>query len=158
VCFIHPLPVLQGCPWDRHLPAWLLEPGWSPALPGGGHWRRTDEMDIEAHAGATRESDMKARRKTDMAAVTKRRAPLCLCGARNSLHYLHDLMTNMERVRQTEDREGVHRMRVASRHLRSLLPLFAICLSRKTSERWRKQLRRLTRALGEVRDIDVKIA
>src|SRR2546426_11759535 len=36
VCFIYPLPVLQGCPWDRHAPAWLLEPGWSPALPGGG--------------------------------------------------------------------------------------------------------------------------
>jgi hypothetical protein len=34
VCFIHPLPVLHGFPWDRHAPAWLLEPGWSPALPG----------------------------------------------------------------------------------------------------------------------------
>jgi len=46
VCFIHPLPVLQGCPWDRHAPAWLLEPGWRPVLPGGGHWRRTYDMDI----------------------------------------------------------------------------------------------------------------
>src|SRR5256886_5920807 len=101
---------------------------------------------------------MKTTCKTDMAAVTKRRAPLCLCGARNSLHYLHDLMNNMERVRQAEDSECVHRMRVASRRLRSLLPLFAVCLSRKTCERWRKQLRRLTRALGEVRDIDVQIA
>src|SRR5882724_11433658 len=39
-------PLLPGCPWDRHAPAWLLEPGWSPALPGGGHWRKTDEIDI----------------------------------------------------------------------------------------------------------------
>jgi CHAD domain-containing protein len=101
---------------------------------------------------------MKTTRKTDMAAVTKRRAPLCLCGARSSLHYLHDLIANMERVRQAEDSEGVHRTRVASRRLRSLLPLFALCLSRKTCERWRKQLRRLTRALGEARDTDVKIA
>ena len=100
---------------------------------------------------------MKTTRKTDPATVTKRRAPLCLCGARGSLHYLHDLMTNMERVRQAEDSECVHRMRVASRRLRSLLPLFAVCLSRKTCERWRKQLRRLTRALGEVRDTDVQI-
>jgi hypothetical protein len=23
-----------GCAWERHAPAWLLEPGWSPALPG----------------------------------------------------------------------------------------------------------------------------
>src|SRR5712691_8184916 len=36
VCFIHPLPVLQGFPWERHAPAWLLEPGWSPTLPGEG--------------------------------------------------------------------------------------------------------------------------
>src|SRR5712671_1515674 len=34
VCFINPLPVLQGFPWERHALAWLLEPGWSPALPG----------------------------------------------------------------------------------------------------------------------------
>src|SRR5262249_22581872 len=27
VCCIHPLPVLQGCPWERHAPAWL----WSRA-------------------------------------------------------------------------------------------------------------------------------
>src|SRR5213594_794937 len=25
-----------GFPWERHAPAWLLEPGWSPAFPGGG--------------------------------------------------------------------------------------------------------------------------
>jgi CHAD domain-containing protein len=66
-------------------------------------------------------------------------------------------MTNLERVRQAEDSEGVHRTRVASRRLRSLLPLFAVCLSRQTCEQWRKQLRRLTRALGEARDTDVKI-
>jgi len=47
---------------------------------------------------------------------------------------------------------------VASRRLRSFLPLFALCLPRKTCDRWRKQLRRLTRALGEARDIDVQIA
>src|SRR5262245_14187049 len=31
----NPLPVLPGCSWERHAPAWLLEPDWSPALPGG---------------------------------------------------------------------------------------------------------------------------
>jgi predicted ATPase len=24
----------SGCPWERHAPAWLPEPGWSPAFPG----------------------------------------------------------------------------------------------------------------------------
>ena len=59
--------------------------------------------------------------------------------------------------RLAEDAHG-DRVRMASRRLRSFLPLFALCLSRKTCDRWRKQLRRLTRALGEVRDIDVQIA
>ena len=43
------------------------------------------------------------------------------------------------------------------RRLRSLLPLFAACLSRKTGKRWRTQLRRLTLALGEARDTDVQV-
>jgi CHAD domain-containing protein len=47
---------------------------------------------------------------------------------------------------------------VASRRLRTFLPLCALCLSQKTCDRWRKQLRRLTGALSEVRDIDVQIA
>jgi hypothetical protein len=32
----NPLSVLLGGPWERHAPAWLLEPGWSPAFPGRG--------------------------------------------------------------------------------------------------------------------------
>src|ERR687885_2206618 len=96
--------------------------------------------------------------KTATVAVTRRVAPFCLSGARTLLHYLHDLMAEVPHVLQTEDRECVHRMRVASRRLRSFLPLFALCLPRQTCDRWRKQLRRLTRALGEVRDTDVQIA
>ena len=95
--------------------------------------------------------------KTANVAVARRLAPFCLAGARTLLHYLHDLMAEVPHVLQTEDRECVHRVRVASRRLRSFLPLFALCLSRKTCDRWRKQLRRLTRALGEARDIDVQI-
>src|SRR5262249_534063 len=63
----------------------------------------------------------------------------------------------MEGVLRAEDSEYVHHTRVASRRLRSILPLFAECLSRKACDRWRKQLRRLTRALGEARDTDVQI-
>ena len=85
-------------------------------------------------------------------------APLCLCGAQTALKYLEALTAAMEGVRRAEDSECVHHMRVASRRLRSILPLFAVCLSRKACDRWRKQLRRLTRALGEARDTDVQIA
>src|SRR6058998_3478627 len=34
VCFINTPPVPQSFSWERHAPAWLLEPGWSPAIPG----------------------------------------------------------------------------------------------------------------------------
>ena len=49
-------------------------------------------------------------------------------------------------------------MRVASRRLRSVLPLFATTLSRQTWARWRKQLRRVTRGPGAARDTDVQMA
>ena len=49
-------------------------------------------------------------------------------------------------------------MRVASRRLRSALPLCAPALSRQTCARWRKQLRRVTQVLGAVRDTDVQMA
>ena len=105
-----------------------------------------------------RESSMTTTHKTATVAVARRLAPFCLSGARTLLHYLHDLIAEVPHVHQTEDSECVHDMRVASRRLRSFLPLFAECLSRKACNRWRKQLRRLTRALGEVRDTDVQIA
>src|SRR5262249_30426429 len=61
-------------------------------------------------------------------------------------------------VRRAEDSECVHDLRVASRRLRSIVPLLAVCLSQQMCGRWRKQLRRLTRALGEARDLDVQSA
>ena len=87
----------------------------------------------------------------------RRDADFCFHGARTLLKYL-DAMTGMiDGVRQNEDIECLHRMRVASRRLRSLLPLFTDCLPRKQSARWRRQLRRVTRALGRARDADVQI-
>ena len=81
----------------------------------------------------------------------RRDADFCFYGARTLLKYL-DAMTGMiDGVRQNEDVECLHRMRVASRRLRSLLPLFTDCLPRKQSARWRRQLRRVTRALGRAR-------
>ena len=106
----------------------------------------------------SRESGMTTTRKTATIAVARRLAPFCLSGARTLLHYLHDLRAARPQVCQMEDSECVHRVRVASRRMRSFLPLFAPCLSRTVCDRWRKQLRRLTRALGEARDIDVQIA
>ena len=99
---------------------------------------------------------MKTKGKANSTA--RRLAPLSLCGAQMALQYLHALMAERDEVRQAEDRECVHRMRVASRRLRTVLPLLATSLSRQTLARWGKQLRRVTRALGAARDTDVQIA
>ena len=87
----------------------------------------------------------------------KQDADFCFHGARTLLKHLNTMMGMIDGVRQNEDIECLHRMRVASRRLRSLLPLFSDCLPPKQRTRWRKQLRRVTRALGDARDADVQI-
>src|SRR5215475_10549285 len=110
------------------------------------------------NTGKTEESGMKTKRKTEATASARRLAPLSLCVAQMARRYLHALMAEMDGVRHAEGPECVHRMRVASRRLRSVLPLFATSLSRQTRAQWRKQLRRITRVLGAVRDTDVQMA
>ena len=87
----------------------------------------------------------------------KRDADFCFHGAQALLKYLNAMLGMVDGVRQNEDVECLHRMRVAARRLRSLLPLFNDCLPPKQSARWRKPLRRVTRALGRARDADVQI-
>jgi CHAD domain-containing protein len=55
------------------------------------------------------------------------------------------------------DPEGVHSMRVASRRLRSALRDFMPYLRKRGLPHVLKQLRKIARALGEVRDLDVAI-
>lgn len=54
----------------------------------------------------------------------------------------------------TFDAEAIHDLRVASRRLRAGLQLFAPCYPSADIRRLRKEVRRLTRELGELRDID----
>lgn len=61
-------------------------------------------------------------------------------------------------VREAQDIEYIHRMRVASRRLRAALPLFKSCFPPKTYARWMREITGITRALGEARDSDVQIA
>jgi CHAD domain-containing protein len=55
------------------------------------------------------------------------------------------------------DRGAVHRSRVASRRLREVLPPMRDVLPRHAAERARLAVRRVTRALGSVRELDVAI-
>ena len=60
-------------------------------------------------------------------------------------------------IRKAEDIECVHRARVASRRLRAALRVFRDCFPRKWWRAWRKEIRRITRELGEARDKDVQL-
>lgn len=57
-----------------------------------------------------------------------------------------------------DDVEGVHDMRVATRRLRAALEVFEPCFPRKRQRKALKKVKALADALGERRDVDVKIA
>ncbi len=90
---------------------------------------------------------------------TKRRpdAGYCLFGAKNLIEQVQALSGEIEGVRQAEDIEYVHRMRVASRRVRAALPLFEDCFAPDDYRRWKREIRQITRALGAARDADVQI-
>jgi CHAD domain-containing protein len=70
---------------------------------------------------------------------------------------LQAVMREAGGVKLAGDPEFLHRMRVASRRLRTRLKLFAECLPDAKASMYRKRVRSLTRALGEARDADVQI-
>lgn len=58
---------------------------------------------------------------------------------------------------QAGDETSVHEARVASRRLRGVLPVIGARADADTLDRARRQVRRITRALGPVREIDVSL-
>jgi CHAD domain-containing protein len=81
----------------------------------------------------------------------------CCFGAKAILKRTEVAARQMSVVRENRDVEAVHDMRVACRRLRTALELFEDCASLEKARAWRKAIRRVTRALGEARDIDVQI-
>ena len=63
-----------------------------------------------------------------------------------------------ERALDTDDIEGVHDMRVATRRLRAVMELFAPCFPERPYRRALRDVKRLADALGARRDPDVAIA
>ena len=78
-------------------------------------------------------------------------------GAEHLLRSLEDLTSEIKGVKGQDDIEYVHRMRVASRRLRSALGLFGECFDEDDVRRWNRAVRKVTRNLGEARDLDVQI-
>lgn len=82
---------------------------------------------------------------------------LCAYGRYITAQRLEAMLAEVDGVRSGEDMESVHRMRVASRRLRSSLRIFGECFKGKQAKRWRKEVKKITTSLGEARDLDVQI-
>ena len=57
----------------------------------------------------------------------------------------------------TKDIEGVHDMRVATRRLRAVMEIFAVCFPKEQHRRALREVKQLADVLGERRDPDVMI-
>jgi CHAD domain-containing protein len=62
-----------------------------------------------------------------------------------------------DRVLDTNDIEGVHDMRVATRRLRAVMEIFAVCFPKQQHRRALAEVKKLADVLGERRDPDVMI-
>jgi CHAD domain-containing protein len=81
----------------------------------------------------------------------------CLLAARYVRKQARQLAEQLEGVRKADDTEFVHRARVASRRLRAAMRMFRRCFEKRQAKKWRKQIRAVTRGLGDARDKDVQI-
>ncbi len=68
-----------------------------------------------------------------------------------------DFSRRKDRALKTSDAEDIHDLRVASRRLREGLSLFAPCYPAGNITRLMRQLKRVTRLLGEIRNTDEAI-
>jgi CHAD domain-containing protein len=82
---------------------------------------------------------------------------VCAFGAAYMLNQLKNLQNEVQGVQAAMDIECVHRMRVASRRLRSAQEYFDSFLPKKNSTIWEKQIQSITTALGKARDLDIQI-
>jgi len=78
-------------------------------------------------------------------------------GASMLLKNLMAMRAEIDGVHKANDIEAIHRMRVASRRLRTAITLFADYLPARKLRIWQKQLKNTTRSLGAARDTDVQI-
>jgi len=82
---------------------------------------------------------------------------LCRFAAKRLVPRVRAFVREIDGVREGTNPDHVHGMRVASRRLRSALPLFSSCFIEKKYRRWMKGIKAITSALGSVRDTDVQI-
>jgi putative phosphoesterase len=84
-------------------------------------------------------------------------ASYCQYGCQTLLRLLPALEFQADGIKKGEDVEYVHKMRVSSRRIRAAMPLFKSCFPKRRFRMWLKQIKRITRFLGDARDLDVQI-
>lgn len=73
------------------------------------------------------------------------------------LEKVRRLFEPVAQVCQESDAEALHQMRISSRRLRVGLRFFSALFSESERKQVQRQLRRITRALGEIRALDVNV-
>jgi CHAD domain-containing protein len=81
----------------------------------------------------------------------------CTFGSETLLKLLAVFEDQIDGVIKNEDIEFVHKTRVTSRRLRATMPLFRDCFCRKEFKEWLLEIKKVTRLLGNARDLDVQI-
>jgi CHAD domain-containing protein len=82
----------------------------------------------------------------------------CTFAAQQILPLLEKFSREIEGVKNGNDIEYLHRMRVASRRIRAALRIFRFCFPQKQYPKYTSDMRNITRALAQARDADVQIA
>ncbi|HTY76135.1 MAG TPA: YfcE family phosphodiesterase [Candidatus Nanoarchaeia archaeon] len=85
-------------------------------------------------------------------------AGYCKFGGEKLATLLRAFEAPIEGVLENQDIEFVHKMRVASRRIRAAMPLFQTCCPKRKYKKWLFEVKKVTRLLGEARDLDVQIA
>lgn len=78
-------------------------------------------------------------------------------GAKTIYAHLSAMQSEVEGVMTGSDIEYIHRMRVASRRLRSAFKIFRDCFPKQDYRLFTNDIRAVTQALGQARDLDVQI-
>jgi putative phosphoesterase len=81
----------------------------------------------------------------------------CKYGVQTLLNLLPTFEDLIEGVKEGEDTEYLHKMRVTSRRIRAAMPLFKGCYQKKQYKKWLNEIKKVTKSLGEARDLDVQI-
>ncbi|MGD6934150.1 MAG: YfcE family phosphodiesterase [Candidatus Bathyarchaeia archaeon] len=81
----------------------------------------------------------------------------CLFGCDMLSKLLKSFEAQIDGVIDNQDIECVHKMRVSTRKIRAVMPIFQSCYPKKKYKRWLTEIKAVTKLLGEARDLDVQI-